>query len=609
MILQALYEYYQRKPDFPSLGFEEKEIPFLIVLDDQGKFFQIEPTSEGQGKNKTVQKFLVPQSVKKSVNILPNLLWDNASYVLGLDKKGKPDRLAEQVQAFQKAISNLKIQGDSGIDAVLKFLNTPEEINKAKQVAAQWPEIIEKGANLSFRLRGHPELVCQSESVRAVQAKRATGADGEAAGICLVSGEEDTTERLHAAIKGVWGAQSVGANIVSFQKNMGFDSYDKEQGYNAPVGKRAAFAYTTALNHLLAKNSKQRLQIGDASTVFWAEKGNNRLEAAFADFFTDNADALENAVESLNPPSDDDPDRNTTAVASTYNAPYTGATVFDDDGTLFYVLGLSPNAARISVRFWHMDTVGNLARSIKQHFKDLEIIHDGRSKTPYLPLRRLLNSTAPATATHPFGDPERIPPNLAGDTMRSVLDARQPYPETLLQAAIRRIRAEQARKDKNGKPTPHVTYERAALIKALLNRKIRLSKTKQQQELTMALDETNTNIGYRLGRLFAALEKIQQDAAGRQAKINATIRDRYYGAASSTPLAVFPTLLKLSSHHQSTLRKEKPGLFVDRDKLLSQILHEGIDGEIGFPPILSLENQGKFAIGYYHQRQAFFPKH
>ena len=278
---------------------------------------------------------------------------------------------------------------------------------------------------------------------------------------------------------------------------------------------------------------------------------------------------------------------------------------FDDDGTRFYVLGLAPNAARISVRFWHVATVGELAANIRQHFNDLAIVHESYEK-PYLPLRRLLNSTAPATSKHPFGDPDRIAPNLAGDLMKSIL-AGTPYPQTLLQAALRRIRAEQARKDKTGKPLANVTYERAGLIKAFLNRQIRYSNLHNEQVLNMSLDENNTNIGYRLGRLFAALEIIQQDAGGGQKKINSTIRDRYYGAASSTPLAVFPTLLRLSQHHQTSLRKEKPGLFVERDKLLGRIMDDGINGQIGFPPVLSLENQGRFAIGYYQQRQAFFP--
>ncbi len=563
MILQALYEYYQRKPDLPGLGFEEKEIPFLIVLNGHGQFLHIEDTREGEGKKRIPKKFLVPQAVKRTVGVAANLLWDNAAYVLGADNKGKPERLAEQTQAFKQAIGDLQFGEEPSVEAVLSFLDAGEEKAKAQAAAAQWPEILEKGANLAFKLAGHEELVCQGEKVRAAQAKRAAGEEGAEFATCLVSGEADATERLHAAIKGVWGAQSVGANIVSFNLDA-FNSWNKAKGDNAPVGKRAAFAYTTALNHLLAKDSRQRLQVGDASTVFWAEKA-NAIEDAFADFFAE--------------PPKDDPDRLAHAVASLYQAPHTGAPAFDDDGTRFYVLGLAPNAARISVRFWHVATVGELAANIKQHFDDLAIVHAPHEK-PYLSLFRLLVCTALQ------GKSDNIQPNLAGDFMRSILAANIPYPQTLLQAALRRIRAER-----------EITYPRAALIKACLNRQTRHSNPTQDKELPVALDDTNPNTGYRLGRLFAVLEKIQEEASPG---INATIRDRYYGAASSTPVAVFQTLMRLKNHHLSKL--ENRGRAVNLERLIGEIM----DGVEDFPPVLSLPDQGRFTIGYYHQRQALF---
>lgn len=620
MILQALYEYYQRKgKDLPQLGFERKEIPFLIVITDEGKFFDLEDTREQTGKKLTAKNYLVPKENGRSGSNAwqtTNLLWDHYGYVLGHPKSSNfkdVEMAKKQHQSFVAEVSKLcqAYYQDADIAAVLSFLlgNQFDAVFNHKN----WADCLKiPGCNLSFKIKNRLHgLVCQNQSVQEYQSRISGVEEIEEDGseamttqtVCLVSGDLSDIARLHPRTP-IFGTKS-NAKLVSFQKNMGFDSYGKEQNFNAPVGKRAAFAYTTALNHLLAKNSKQRLQVGDASTVFWAEKGNNALEDAFADFFSDDSGKLEAAVDSLMPSTKDDPDRNTLAVESLYQSPYTGSTAFDDDGTRFYVLGLAPNAARISVRFWHVATVGELAANIRQHFNDLAIVHESYEK-PYLPLRRLLNSTAPATSKHPFGDPDRIAPNLAGDLMKSIL-AGTPYPQTLLQAALRRIRAEQARKDKTGKPLVNVTYERAGLIKAFLNRQIRFSNLPNKQELTMALDESNTNIGYRLGRLFATLEIIQQDAGGGLKKINATIRDRYYGAASSTPLAVFPTLLRLSQHHQTSLRKEKPGLFVERDKLLGRIMDDGINGQIGFPPVLSLENQGRFAIGYYQQRQAFFP--
>lgn len=563
MILQALYEYYRRKPELPQLGFEEKEIPFLVVLDERGRFVQIEDTRERDGKQTSAKRFVVPQAVKRTVGVAANLLWDNAAYVFGADKKGKPERLAEQVLAFKQAISNLRVEGDAGVTSVLRFLDSRDERAKAIAAASSWPEILEKGANLAFKLAGRTELVCQSENVRSAMANRAESANDQGS-ICLVAGECDITERLHAAIKGVWGAQSVGANIVSFNLDA-FNSWGKTQGGNAPVGKRAGFAYTTALNHLLSKDSKQRLQVGDASTVFWADQA-NPMEDLLADLFSE--------------PPRDDPDRNTKAVQSMYKAPLTGAAALDDDGTRFYVLGLSPNAARVAVRFWHVATVGELARHIKQHFHDLEIIH-GPHEKPYLSLFRLLVSTATQ------GKSENIPPDLAGDFMKSIL-AGTPYPQTLLQAVIRRIRAEH-----------EISYPRAALVKACLNRQIRYSNPDNAKEIVVALDETQTNIGYRLGRLFAVLEKIQEEA---NPGINATIRDRYYGAASSTPVAVFQTLMRLKNHHLAKL--ENRGRAVNLEKQIGEIMEDIHD----FPHVLSLPDQGRFTIGYYHQRQALFTK-
>jgi CRISPR-associated protein Csd1 len=280
------------------------------------------------------------------------------------------------------------------------------------------------------------------------------------------------------------------------------------------------------------------------------------------------------------------------AVTSLFASIRNGTPLTPEDNQRFYVLGLAPNKARIAVRFWQVATIRELGHHIYQHFVDVEITHRERVKL-FLPLRDLLNATAPTTKQDPFGDPEKVPPNLAGDFMKSILTG-LPYPQTLLQAAIRRSRAEQS-----------IVYPRAALIKACINRLSRKTNPAKQEELKVSLDLSNTNTGYRLGRLFAGLEKIQEDA---NPGINATIRDRFYGAASSTPVAVFTTLLRLKNHHISKLKGEKPGLAVKREKLIGEIMEEGLDGNVGFSTTLSLADQGRFAIGYYHQRQAFFTK-
>ncbi len=565
MILQALSEYYQRKTRMPDSnlappGFEHKAIPFLVVLSTKGDFVTIDKMYEGEGKKRIDKTYLVPRGIKRSSGVASNLLWDSPGYVLGIDNKGKPERAREQQQAFVEAIrARLAQSDDAGICAVQAFLERGDFAKVFEHPL--WAEILESGANLTFRLEGDTCPVCEREAVVAALSSADAEASGESS-LCLVSGEADVIERLHPSIKGVWGAQSSGASIVSFNLDA-FSSYGKSQGDNAPVGKRAVFAYTTALNHLLAKGSQQRIQVGDASTVFWAEKPEHPMETLFRAW--------------------DNPDADTGTMKALLAAPNSGVGFFEDEGTRFYVLGLSPNAARIAVRFWHTKTVGELAVNIRRHFDDLRINH-----APHEPETLSLFRLLVATAT--LGKSENIPPNLGGDVMRSVIDD-LPYPQTLLSGAIRRIRAEQ-----------EVTYPRAAIIKACINR------YSGKEELKVSLDQNNMYPAYRLGRLFAVLEKIQEQA---QPNINATIRDRYYGAASSTPVTVFPTLLKLKNHHVAKLdekgRKILYRAFEDNtpDDYIANICF-GVPPDL--PTHLDLKNQGRFAIGYYHQRQAFFNK-
>ncbi|WGZ91077.1 MAG: type I-C CRISPR-associated protein Cas8c/Csd1 [Candidatus Thiocaldithrix dubininis] len=563
MILQALYDYYQRKAQDPEsalapAGFENKELPFILELRADGSLNQIDDTRSGEGKKRRAKSFLVPQGVKKTSGVAANLLWDNAEYVLGIDTKGKPERVKEQQAAFLAKIQALNLaEKDKGIVAVIEFLTHLDHAVLAQNPL--WEEIEKTNPNLTFRLQGETALVCQS---RAVQNALANGESDETAqSTCLITGETAEIERLHPAIKGVWGAQTAGANIISFNL-AAFASYGKSQSFNAPVSKEAAFAYTTALNHLLGKDSKQRMQVGDASTVFWASKD---------DALEDNFAAIWGAGEAVK----DDPDRNTPAVKAVFEAVEKhGRTPALGEETLFYILGLAPNAARISIRFWQVATVREVSLRIVEHFKLLEIDRSERDPE-FLPLWVLLRSIAL------LGKTENVPPNLAGEVMRSILEGR-PYPETLLSSALRRIRAEQ-----------QVNYPRAALIKAYLNR---LHST---ENLTVSLDKENAHPSYHLGRLFASLEKIQEEA---NPGLNATIRDRYYGAAAATPVTVFSTLLKLKNHHLSKM--DNQGRVSNLEKLLGEIMSHIND----FPSHLSLKDQGRFAIGYYHQRQDFFKK-
>lgn len=529
MILQALHEYYQRKPELPHEGWMEKEMDFVAVVDAQGKCHQLRPTMEKVDKKWVSKVYRVPavgpQALKHSMaGDDPNLLWDNASFVFGLGKNGKQKgwhfrRLLRT--AFRDKCDDPAIRG------VRRFLTSVARYPDRLRILLNAPELqkpevqkaLDNGGTITFRFSDDADLlVCHRHNIEHLVGLQAE--PDERPGCCLITGDPDTIARLNNSIEGIRDKPGAPARkyLVAFQKARGFDSYGKEQGGNAPVGKRAAFAYTTALNHLLA--SKQRIQIGDTSTVFWAAQENG-LESLLSQI--------------LDEPPPDNPDQGTNAVKQLFEAPKAGTPAIYDDGTRFYVLGLAPNAARVAVRFWHVATVGELAGHIRQHFTDLEIVRPRYVETPFLSLKALL------LAVSPLGDLEKLPPNLAGEFMQAIL-AGAPYPQTLLHAALRRIRTEQARKDdKTGKPKNHVSYPRAALVKAWLNREFRKANPGQKGEISMALDENNTMIGYRLGRLFAVLEKVQEEA---NPGLNTTIRDSYFGSASSTPGAVFSTLMR-----------------------------------------------------------------
>ena len=579
MILQALHDYYQRKIKsgdgvMPPEGWARRGIDYVLVLDESGECVNVETVFTKQKMRMTGLDVMLPAIGKQALKHTnsgkdANLLWDNASFVFGRGKKG-----TLKLESFISTIETwLRDCHDVGIHAVKTFCerlkNDPRRTDRLLARFGLAEDFEKRDPVIAFRLMSDGPIYVQDRPavIAAYKEARLLSASGTLHGTCLMTGEEEVPiTKNEIVIKGVWGAQSSGANLVSFNERA-FESYGKRerQGENAPISQAASSAYTTALNHLLRKDSPQRLQVGDASVVFWADRP-TEWETGVVDIFGE--------------PTKDDPDRNVRAVTSLYAALKSGEWVEEKGQTKFFALGLAPNAARIAIRFWQHGTVAEMAGRIKQHFDDLTIERSPRDP-PYLSLFRLLVSVATQ------GKADNIPPNLGGELMRSIL-AGLPYPQTLLAAAVRRIRAEH-----------EVTYARAALIKACINRMTRYSNPNIKEELRMSLDETNENVGYRLGRLFAVLEKIQEEA---NPGINATIRDRFYGAASSTPVTVFSTLLKLKNHHLSKL--ENRGRAVNLEKRIGDIMDDLGD----FPAQLRLADQGRFAIGYYHQRQDFFKK-
>ena len=408
-------------------------------------------------------------------------------------------------------------------------------------------------------------IIPQLESIRKYQRKITAAkseSDGENSeivkGVCLITGEESVIARLHSATS-IKNSQAT-APLVGFNKDS-FLSYGKKQSYNAPVSIKAEAGYTKALNYLIHSKDNKFL-FGEDTIVFWAEKREaETFESSFSAFFTTDFD---------------DPDRNVREVKNLFAAVQTGKLESIDSN--FYVLCLSPNSGRISVRFWETGKVETFAKRIKQHFDDFEIIKPSFDEKEYLNLYQILSATALERKM------ENVAPNLIGSVMQSILKG-LPYPATLQQQCIRRIRAEQS-----------VTRERAAILKAYINR---LNRQKNIKEVSVALDRTNTNKGYLLGRLFAAFEKVQQDT---HPNLNATITDRFYGAASTNPVTVFTQLMRLNRHQLSCYQNN--GLKIVREKEIGEIMN-AIDS---FPAHLDLNEQSYFAIGYYHEKQSFFDK-
>ena len=564
MILQALKEYYDRKAADPesgiaSLGWERKEIPYLIVLREDGTLVRVEDTQEKVGKKKRAKVFRVPQAVKRTVGVSANLLWDNVEYVTGVVCKGKPERVAAQHQAFVKRLAELA--ECPSVKTICAFLATPGCQDKLAAFP-EWKEAVEGCAFVSFMLAGETcPVFNMRDVVEKINSGKPPSAEVSDGAICLVSGRRDVVAKLHPAIKGVQGTNTTGGNIISFNFPAAC-SFGKSQGENAPIGERAAFEYTTALNTLLSKDSRQKMSVGDATAVFWSER-KTALEDEFIDLFGE--------------PEKDNPDKGVAAVERLLSSVRAGAFSPEDDTTRFYVLALAPNSARISVRFWHNGTVAEMERRFADWFENLQIAHGPKDKE-HLSLTRLLLSTAPYNKDFQKWK-SNISPNLAGAVMRSILEG-TPYPATLLSSVILRIKAEH-----------EVTYPRAKIIKAFINHNLN-----QERKLTVSLDRENTNVGYRLGRLFAVLEKVQEEA---NPGLNATIRDKFYASASSTPNAVYGNLMRLKNHHLGELSQ---GRMVYFEKLMGDIISE----IPSFPAHLSLADQGQFAIGYYHQRQDFF---
>lgn len=566
MYLTELYRFYERmtqdpQSGMPPEGMSAEAIHFALVIGEDGSLKGVHDLRDSKGKP---LRRPVPAAVKRtSTKVLPNFLWDNTGYVLGVDGKGNPAFTARKYESFRTFHRQLcAASPDRHARALLAFFDrwTPEQFGSIGEREALLD------SNVVFQLEGDTDFLHQQPSLYSLWQDSLAVQDACAQGQCLITGQQGPVLKVHLAIRNVPGAK-VEAALISFNCDS-FQSFGKEQSENAPVSPRAARGYTTALNYLLQKEHKQVVRLGEDSIVFWTDRA--CAEESLLGALFDGLDATEQTQDNAL----------LHKVRSLLTAMACGRPVSEDDGidtsVRFFVLGLAPNAARLGVRLWVTDTFGNLLQRFGRWYRDLAIERRYPGEEEHPALWQLLRDLAPLQKS------ENIPPLLGGQMLRSILLGRA-WPQSMYTAALQRIHA-----DKN------VTYYRAALIKA------HLCDT-TAKGATMSLDKEEQNKGYRLGRLFAVLEKAQTDALG---SVNASLRERYIGAASTRPCLVFPQLLKTAQFHISKSAKQHPGYDIRFSRLVSEIM----DGMTVFPPVLSLEDQGRFMLGYYHQNNALYQK-
>jgi CRISPR-associated protein Csd1 len=592
MILQSLVRYYEtlsdnEEYDIPRQGYSNVKVSFALNLSIDGELHNIVSLKCVRGNNKKLipQTMIVPEQVTRSSGVLPNFLCDNSSYVLGFDNKGKPKRSLECFEAFRKLhIDILENVDCEEAKAVLNFLNRWDfEQTVNNEILKEYLEDIYSGANFVFKLDGKNGYVHQHPALKKAWELYKAKSSNTVIKTCLVTGEKANIARLHPTIKGIQGGQAMGNSLVSFNARA-YESYgnDDSQGFNAPVSQYAAFAYGTVLNKLL-EDRAHRLVIGDTTVVYWAESSDTAYQDVLSLLFEPNA------VETTEAESEKyvrDP-MAIKEVRGILEKISSGKNVNIEDGMIlnkdvrFSILGLSPNAARISIRFFIQEEFGSLLTNILRHFQDIQIEKQFKSEFDNISIWKLLNETVSPTSKD-----KSASPLLAGSVMRAILTGTS-YPTELFNAVMIRLRAEK-----------NINYYKVSIIKGYLKRCKNISKYKEV--LSVSLNVNSSNRPYVLGRLFAVLEKAQQDA---NPGISTTIKDRYFTSACATPANVFPVLLKLSSHHIS---KAEFGYLSDiRLKEVMDLLNVN---DNPFPKYIPLEDQGIFVLGYYHQKNAFYKK-
>ena len=574
MILKALADYYHslaQKGKIVPEGWSPAKVSFALVIGEDGELLDVMPLKEPQQRGKKtveVPRILqVPQQVGRSSGVKANYLCDHAGYLLGMDARGNAERAKKCFEASKALHLELLKEVDCpAARAVYAYFThwEPEQAAGHPVLQEKLDQILE-GGNLVFHFRG--SFVHEDEAVRrAWDAHFSQQEDAEVFGRCLVTGEEAPIARLHPAIKGVRGAQSSGAMLVSFHAPA-FESYGKTQSYNAPVGEKTAFAYTSALTHLL-KDQERVQMVGDTTVVFWAENA----EPSYRDVFYFSMDSAERTFQ------ENDLLRGMHELARGHTYDWNGAVLRPE--TNFYILGLAPNAARLSVRFFYRNTFGGFMEHIERHYERLEMIKPSYESSQRLSIHNLLFETVNKNAKD-----KSASPLLSGALYRAILND-TPYPEALVNGVLLRIRAEH-----------NVTWGRASILKAVLLKKNPCPEMKEA--LTVKLNDDCTYLPKVLGRLFSVYEAVQQAA---NSGINSTIKDKYFNSAAGTPAFIFPMLTNLASKHLRKLDTKEKKSYEQQITDLNAKITEAL------PTRQSLPDQEIFYIGYYHQTQKRYEK-
>lgn len=574
MLLQSLvklYEAWAEKGEIEKLGWNPVKISYGISLDEEGNVDEIIhlKTNAPKGNKEIPSLISLPMPVKRSVGVASNFLYDNATYVFGYDNSNKPDRAKQCFDCFRSVGNKVLENSDDEFSTVIKkflqkdyseFENLSDLLTELNCTETTVDDILNKGANLLLMPLGKfptdSKAICESWNSYYEHSDAPKG-------VCLVTGKDDHIAKLHPVIKNIRGAQAAGASLVSFNATA-FNSYGKENGYNAPVSEYAAFAYTSALNKLVSDND-HRVFSGDTTVVCWTEDGESAYQDVFAGIFNSDDEVKQKDLHDT-----------IVSIVNGNEVKWEGIPLNPSNN--FYILGISPNSARLSVRFFIQNTFGKVMENLLKNQQRMEMVKPGFEKFNYIPLWRILGETVNKKSRD-----KKCKPHLAGDVLNSIINDYN-YPSTLYYGILGRISAEQ-----------NINWVKASVLKAYL---LKNYDSKYKEEITVDYNENSNNKAYLLGVLFSNLEEIQNTA---NPGIKSTIRDRYFTAASSTPSRVFPILIDLAQNHIKKI--PNVGAKVNCQKMLTKTMAKLGDK---FPNRLKLDEKGMFQLGYYQRTQERF---